>query len=260
MLRWSINLFKVFGIQLELHASFALLLAYAAYEGWVHGRGAGLLWSLLLIVSFFVCVVLHELGHSLTAQRFGVQVPRILLLPIGGMAQLDRIPREPSKELLITIAGPAVNFVLVVVLLPTALRVFFGREYVPEYSMARLFAELCRANLVMGIFNLLPVFPMDGGRIFRAMLATQTSYLNATFWAVRVGRICAVGLAVLMALCFHNYFLSVLFIFIYWAGDMEYRYVLRQEEESRYYDEMARRAREAMRPDPNEPPVPPLLA
>jgi len=260
MLRWSINLFKVFGIQLELHASFALLLAYAAYEGWKDGAGPGLIWNLLLIVLFFGCVVLHELGHSLTARRYGVQVPRILLLPIGGMAQLDRIPRKPSAELLITIAGPAVNFVLVAILLPTTLRVFFGRGHVPEYSMSSLFAQLGVANLLMGTFNLLPVFPMDGGRIFRAMLSTQTTYLRATYWASLIGKILAVIFALLAAFVFNRPLTSVLFIFIYWAGDMEYRYVLRQEEESRYYDEMARRAREALRADPNEPPVPPLLA
>ena len=113
MLGWSINLFRVFGIQLAVHASFVLLLAYYGYDGWKEGGLPGLLWSLGLIILFFVCVVLHELGHSLTARRYGVRVPRILLLPIGGMAEFDRIPRKPSEELLITIAGPAVNFVLV---------------------------------------------------------------------------------------------------------------------------------------------------
>jgi len=255
MLRWSINLFKVFGIQLEVHASFALLLAYAGYEGWKDGGGQGAAWNLLLIVLFFGCVVLHELGHSLTARCYGVRVPRILLMPIGGMAQLEQIPRKPSAELLITIAGPAVNFALVGVLLPTTLRVFFGESDVPEYSGASLMAQLCIANLLMGSFNLLPVFPMDGGRIFRAMLATQTTYLKATYWASLVGKILAIIFAAVAAFVFDRLLTSALFIFIYWAGDVEYRYVLRQEEESRYFAEMARRTRQTLRPDPDEPPL-----
>src|SRR5471032_1711584 len=128
MLGWSINLFRVFGIQLAVHASFLLLLAYYGYDGWKDGGLIGLWWSLGLIVLFFVCVILHELGHSLTARRFGVQVPRILLLPIGGMAEFDRIPRKPSQELLITIAGPAVNFLLVILLLPLVWHGFFSDD------------------------------------------------------------------------------------------------------------------------------------
>ena len=112
MLGWSINLFRVFGIQLAVHASFFLLLAYVAYEGWTESGWLGLVWSTWLILSFFGCVVLHELGHSLTARRYGVRVPRILLMPIGGMAEFDSIPRRPSHEVAIAIAGPLVNFII----------------------------------------------------------------------------------------------------------------------------------------------------
>ena len=118
MLGWSINLFRVCGIQLAVHASFLLLLAYWAYQGWQEGGAVGMAWSVGLIVLFFVCVILHELGHSLTARRYGIRVPRIMLLPIGGMAEFERIPRQPRQELLITMAGPAVNFLLVAMLLP----------------------------------------------------------------------------------------------------------------------------------------------
>src|SRR5665213_777750 len=143
MLRWSINLFRVFGIQLAVHASFFLLLAYFGYDGWKDGGLLGLTWSLAVIILFFWCVVLHELGHSLTARRFGVRVPRILLLPIGGMAEFDRIPRNPSEELLITVAGPAVNFVLVGVLLPFCWRTLIANQDIPEFSYANLVAQLC---------------------------------------------------------------------------------------------------------------------
>src|SRR5258708_10407762 len=138
MLGWSINLFRVFGIQLAVHASFLLLLGYVGYEGWVEGQLPGMLWSVALIVAFFICVILHELGHSLTARRYGVNVPRILLLPIGGMAEFDRIPRKPSEELLITAAGPAVNFLIVAALLPAVWGDLFGPEEVALFSASGL--------------------------------------------------------------------------------------------------------------------------
>ncbi len=257
MLGWSINLFRVFGIQLAIHASFLLLLAYYGYEGWTEGGLPGLVWSVGLIVLFFVCVILHELGHSLTAKRYGVRVPRILLLPIGGMAEFDHIPRQPSAELLITIAGPAVNFLLAAVLLPLCWRGLFQTEEVPVYSVANLLEQLWYANLVMGIFNLLPVFPMDGGRIFRALLAVKLPYLRATYWAVMVGRLLALGFALLAAFYFKNPVTCGLFLFIVFAGNAEYRQLLRREEDDRYWEEMARRAGPVNTgaDDPNLPPV-----
>jgi Zn-dependent protease len=253
MLGWSINLFKVFGIQLAVHASFVLLLAYYGYEGWVEGGGPGLLWSVGVIVLFFVCVILHELGHSLTARRYGVRTARILLLPIGGMAELEQIPRRPSAELLITAAGPAVNFALVALLLPFAWPGIFGQEEVSYYSAGGLVIQLCFANLIMGCFNLVPVFPMDGGRIFRALLAIWLPYLKATYWAVMVGRVLAVLLAG-WALYRGNYLLGALFMFIFFAGAAEYRQALRREQEEAYWAEMARRAT-VVTPVGGEPPL-----
>lgn len=235
MLGWSINLFRVFGIQLAVHVSFLLLLAYFGYIGWAEAGWWGAGWSLLLIVLFFACVVLHELGHSLTAMRYGVRVPRILLMPIGGMAELDRIPRKPKAELLITVAGPAVNFALVAVLLPWAWRDLWSTEAVPAFGAAELLLNLTVANGVMGVFNLLPVFPMDGGRIFRALLATKLPYLRATYWAATVGKILSVLLAVAAAFFYSNYLLAALFVFIFFAGDGEYRQLLRREQEAAYW-------------------------
>ena len=257
MLGWSINLFKVFGIQLAVHASFVLLLAYYGYDGWRDGGVTGMLWSLGLIILFFGCVVLHELGHSLTARRFGVRVPRILLLPIGGMAEFDRIPRKPSEELLITVAGPAVNFFLVAALLPLAWHGLWSQEDIGEYSATNLIQQLWVANLFMGIFNLLPVFPMDGGRIFRALLAMKLPYLRATYWAVSVGKILALVFAALAAFYFHRPVTCVLFLFILWAGDAEYKHTLRREKEALYWAERSQRAR--IESDNGEPPAPPLI-
>lgn len=253
MLGWSINLFKVFGIQLAVHASFWLLLAYYGYEGWVEAGVPGLCWSVGVIVLFFVCVILHELGHSLTARRYGVQTSRILLLPIGGMAELEQIPRRPSAELLITAAGPAVNFALVALLLPFAWHGWFSEEEVALYSAGGLVIQLCAANLIMGCFNLVPVFPMDGGRIFRALLAIRLPYLSATYWAVMVGRVLSVLFA-LWAFYRGNYLLGVLFLFIFFAGAAEYRHTLRRAQEEAYWAEMARRATQ-MPPAGDEPPL-----
>ena len=244
MLGWSINLFRVFGIQLAVHASFFLLLAYVGYEGWVEGQVPGMLWSVGLIVAFFICVVLHELGHSLTARRYGVRVPRILLLPIGGMAQFDRIPRKPAQELLITIAGPAVNFVIAAVLFVAVWRGLINTEAVPKYSFNSLIDTLWFWNLVMGLFNLLPVFPMDGGRILRALLAFRLPYLRATWWAALISKILAPIFSIIAFYQGWN-MLGVLFLFILFVGDAEYKQTLRLEQEEQYWHEQARQAVEA---------------
>jgi Zn-dependent protease len=234
-------LFKVFGIQLAVHASFVLLLAYWGYQGWLEDGVPGMAWSVGLIVLFFVCVILHELGHSLTARRYGINVPRIMLLPIGGMAEMDRIPRKPSQELLITVAGPAVNFLLVALLLPLAWHGLIGSEDILVHSVDGVVYQLWWANLIMGVFNLAPVFPMDGGRIFRALLAMKLPYLRATWWAVMVGRVLAIGL-IAWGLYTDRLMLAVLFTFILFAGNNEYQVALRREQEEAYWRELARQA------------------
>lgn len=229
MLDWSIKLFRVHGIRLEIHFTFLILLAIFGYEGWAYAGAMGVFWGCLLLVSVFACVILHELGHSIVAMHYGVHVERILLLPIGGMAQFDRIPREPSRELAITLAGPAVNFVLFG-LLALVLHGFSIDQVAPfPLSLRQLAYTLAAINLVMGIFNLIPVFPMDGGRIFRALLATRLDYLTATRWAAAVGKILATAGAAYALLFHQSYLTAALFAFIYLGGDLEFRYVRRQE-------------------------------
>lgn len=244
MLGWSINLFKVFGIQLAVHASFVLLLGYYAYEGWLEAGLIGVVWNTWLILLFFGCVVLHELGHSLTARRYGVRVPRILLLPIGGMAEMDHIPRKPSAELWITIAGPAVNFVIAALLLPVVWTAVWNERVIQSHSFLGLAYELLAANLIMGVFNLLPAFPMDGGRIFRALLAIKLPHLRATYWAMWVGRVVSVTAAG-YAIYEQNYLAAALFAFILFAGNAEYVQTLRRDQEERYWAEKARLVEEA---------------
>lgn len=250
MFGWSINLFRIRGIQLAVHFSFLLLLAYAAYEGWLDGGWEQLLWSVGILLAFFACVVLHELGHSFTAMSFGIGVRRILLMPIGGMAEFESIPRQPSRELLITLAGPAVNFAIAAILWPM---VGFGGDDYPANATG--FGQLLlHANLLMGCFNLLPVFPMDGGRIFRALLATRLPYLRATFWAATVGKVLAVIAGLIAALVFNNYLTAFLFAFIFAAGDAEYRSVKRRELEDAHWRAMAERFA-ATPPASAEPPL-----
>ena len=244
MLGWSLNLFRLRGILLAVHFSFFLLLAVNAFEGWAESGWPGLWWNTGALLAFFACVVLHELGHSFTALHFGIGVRRILLMPIGGMAEFDSIPRQPRSELLITLAGPAVNFVIAGMLwlllpagagLPTA---------EPESDALTLLAfahVLMRWNLVMGCFNLLPAFPMDGGRILRALLATRMDYLRATFWAATVGKILSGAGAIAAFAYFEEPLLAALFVFIFFVGEMEYRATRRKEiEDAHLRDSLAR--------------------
>ncbi len=256
MLRWSINLFRLFGIQLSVHASFLLLLGWVAWKGWHEAGLRGLGWGLVHIVLLFTCVTLHEYGHSLVAQRFGIGVPRILLLPIGGMAQFDSIPRSSRAELWVTFAGPAVNFTLVALLWPI-IHALPDIDF-PDYAIngSVILDSLFIINLVMGCFNLLPVFPMDGGRILRALLALRWPYLTSTRWAVQIGKILAIIGSLVMAFVIHNYLASVIFLFILWAGEREYRYVQQKEEEAGHWAITLERLR---RLQPEPPIVPPLL-
>ena len=235
MRRWSIALFRLFGIQLEVHVTFLLLLVYVGVDGWRDGGVAGLASAVVLVVTVFVCVVLHELGHSLVAQRFGIRVPRILLLPIGGMAQFDSIPRQPYREFLIAIAGPAVNFALVVLLLTViGWPDWDNQEIAYPVSLGTFAGLLLLMNLVMGVFNLLPAFPMDGGRILRAFLAMRFNYVTATRWAARIGQAialvaCAAALA--SSAWFHAnlWIAALLFAFIFYGAEMELRFVSRSD-------------------------------
>ena len=220
------NLFRVRGIQLAVHFSFFLLVAYSAWSGWREDRAEGVFWYTLVLLSCFGCVILHELGHCLTAMHFGIGVRRILLLPIGGMAEFDSIPREPRREILITLAGPAVNFVLAAllwVLLPPA-----PVQESASLTLLEFGHVLLLWNLLMGGFNLLPAFPMDGGRILRALLAMRFSYLKATYWAATLGK--GVGLlGIGAAFYFDQPMLGVLFGFIILVGELEYRAVKRRD-------------------------------
>lgn len=224
--RWSYALFRVFGIRVDLHVTFLLLLALFCWEGYQAHLWSGALAALIGIVLAFTSVLLHELGHCLTARTYGIQTSRILLMPIGGMAQMARIPRNPNAELKVTLAGPLVNFAIAALLFPIV-GMPEGAWYYSLFSLH--WVDLARLlviwNLTMGLFNLLPVFPMDGGRIFRALLAKRLDYLDATriaTYTAKVFIVVGVGLAFFWG---ENYLMIALFAFIWIGGEAEYQQV-----------------------------------
>jgi Zn-dependent protease len=252
MLGWSINLFRVRGIQISLNWLFFLLLAWVCKDGWDDGGWVGVGWGMAVLVAFFICILLHELGHSLVAMRFGVRVPKILLTPIGGMALFDAIPRKPYQELLITVAGPAVNFAIAAALWCI---VDFPDGWYSDPSLGSLSdfgRTLLLWNVRVALFNLIPAFPMDGGRILRAMLAMRMPYLRATFWAATLAKVITV-IGVAVALYYGDYFAVVLGLFIFRAGDMEYRNVKALDLHEARLREFLARQHEV--PPLGEPPV-----
>jgi Zn-dependent protease/predicted transcriptional regulator len=192
---WSWKVARVAGIDVYVHATFLVLLAWIGVSHWLETRAlTAVLEGMAFILALFTCVVVHEFGHALTARRFGVATRDITLLPIGGLARLERMPHRPIEEFLVAIAGPAVNVVIAAVLFAWLL-VSGDWQPVDDLSVARgSFAErLMVVNGGLAIFNLLPAFPMDGGRILRALLATRLPHARATQIAATVGQ----GMAIL---------------------------------------------------------------
>jgi Zn-dependent protease/CBS domain-containing protein len=193
--RWSAKLGRFAGIDVYVHVTFLLLLAWFGYAAWVQtGSVAGVVNALTLILLLFLCVLLHEYGHALTARRFGIGTRHITLLPIGGLALLEAMPKDPRQEILVALAGPAVNLViaaLVYALLGLTSRP--GAVFAIDPAGTGLLQGLLMANLLLAIFNLLPAFPMDGGRVLRAVLAMRMDRVRATRLAARVGQVLAVG-------------------------------------------------------------------
>ena len=204
---WSFPIAKVKGIEIRVHVTFALVLVWAALD-WGVWRGLGLagaLYGIALIGLLFVCVTLHELGHSLVARRYGAVVRDITLLPIGGVARLEGGMHRPAQEFWMALAGPAVNVALAMLIGAAVLPLLGWRAFgglglllgrLNSLSLEKLLLDLLVANLGLAIFNLLPAFPMDGGRVLRALLASQMGELDATRIAARVGQ----GLAALFGL------------------------------------------------------------
>jgi Zn-dependent protease len=215
--RWSWKFFTVAGIDVHIHGTFLLLIAFVALSGLMAGQGlTAMVRGTLLILAVFSTVVLHEFGHALTARRFGVRTLDITLLPIGGIARLEKMPDKPGQQLQVALAGPAVNAVIALLLfglvrlfeIPAGIEVF--RDASGPFLM-----QLMWINLFIAAFNLLPGYPMDGGRVLRALLAMRMAPERATQIAARVGQ----GVAVIFGVVglFYSPFLMVIAVFI-WLG------------------------------------------
>jgi Zn-dependent protease/CBS domain-containing protein len=219
--RWSWHLGTLFGIDVRVHATFFLLVGWVALSSLMHGQG----WRMAAvgvayIVAVFAIIVMHELGHALTARRFGIATLDITLLPIGGISRLERMPSKPSEELLVAIAGPAVNFALALLLLLALVAMgTMGDALHLSLVGGSFLAKLLWTNVALMVFNLIPAFPMDGGRVLRALLAMgHRDYARATDIAARVGQVVAVGFGIVGLLT--NPFLVLIALFV-WVGARE---------------------------------------
>ena len=218
---WSFRLIRVLGTEVKVHLTFLLLLAGLWF---VTQRGSGPLEALLtigFILALFLCILLHEFGHILMARRFGIRTPDVILLPIGGVARLERMPEEPRQELLIALAGPAVTLIIAallagwltlqgdtIVLRPTAT------------EPANFLLDLLRVNLILLGFNLIPAFPLDGGRVLRALLTMRMNHVQATRIAARIGQALAIGLGV-YGLIDHNISWTLIALFVFFGAGAE---------------------------------------
>jgi len=214
---WSLPIFRIAGIQLRIHITFLLLIAWLAFGYYAQGGSAVAAGRVIFVLLLFLCVVLHEFGHAFAAKAFGINTPDITLLPIGGVARLERMPEEPVQELIIAVAGPLVNVAI-------ALGLFVAGGFHALLNPSNvegggLVAQLLTINIMLVLFNLLPAFPMDGGRVLRALLATRLSYARATQVAANVGQ----GFAFIFGFIglLWNPFLLFIALFVYIGASQE---------------------------------------
>jgi Zn-dependent protease/predicted transcriptional regulator len=227
-MKWSLSLGKLAGIKLFVHWTFFILLAILAFMGVRRGMDMNqLVWYLLFILTLFFCVLLHELGHALAARRYKIQTKDIMLLPIGGLARLENIPEDPKQELVIAVAGPLVN-VGIAIFLFVILQIFpigISPEDISEDDFAGIsqftfLPMLLILNIVLAVFNMIPAFPMDGGRVLRAFLSFSMPRTKATKIAAKVGQVIAVGF-IIIGIMGGNFVLMLVAVFVFLAAQSE---------------------------------------
>ena len=220
-MRWTYGIGRIAGLDIRIHLTFLILIGWVAVGAWsAEPSAAHVLAEVSAVLLLFAGVVLHEMGHALTARRRGIGTRDITLLPIGGVARLERMPERPRDEIVIALAGPVVSFGIAAALGAMvvagggslSLAVAFG----PEGSLLQ---RVAAQNLLLGLFNLLPAFPMDGGRVLRAALGSRIGALRATRIAAGIGRVLAAGLAVLGLA--GNPFLMIIALFLWIGGGLE---------------------------------------
>ncbi|MCB0582358.1 MAG: site-2 protease family protein [Phaeodactylibacter sp.] len=229
MMTWSLKIARIAGINVYLHWTFLILLAWIFISSLNAGQNTTEAFTgVAFVVALFACVVLHEFGHALTARRYGIQTQRITLLPIGGLAMLEKMPEKPRQELAVALAGPAVNVVIAIVLfiyikasglsLPTSQledpsQITLGKYFLPN---------LLFVNVLLFAFNLIPAFPMDGGRVLRALLSMKYDRATATNIAARIGQFLAIGFVFFGFM--YDFWLIFIGLFIYLGASGEASY------------------------------------
>jgi Zn-dependent protease/CBS domain-containing protein len=216
-MKWSWRLGKFLGIDVFMHVTFLLLIVWVVLRHWLQGDTlAAVIEGVAFILLLFACVVLHEYGHALTARRYGIKTRDITLLPIGGVARLEKMPDNPAEELWVALAGPAVNVVIAAVLF-AGLQVTSSLEPLSALDVGEgaFFERLMVVNIFLVIFNMIPAFPMDGGRVVRALLAMRMEYTRATQIAASLGQMIAILFGFIGL--FTNPFLLFIAFFV-WIG------------------------------------------
>ncbi len=220
-MRWSFQLARIAGIDVRVHATFFILLAWIGFSYYSADGFGAMMGGLAFILLLFTCVVLHEFGHALAARAYGIRTPDITLLPIGGVARLERMPDNPLQELVVAVAGPAVNVVIALGLF-VVIGNFLTMDDLASVGEGRmdLFVSLFAVNVMLVVFNLAPAFPMDGGRILRALLATRLKHARATRIAAGIGQAMAILFAVIGVLFGHPLLLLIA-VFVFFGAQQE---------------------------------------
>jgi len=221
---WSLTIGRVAGTEVKLHITFILFLAWIFGANWAAGGMQQAWYSLAFLILLFGCVVAHEFGHVFAARYYGIATPDVTLLPIGGLARLERISEEPREEFVIAIAGPLVNVAIAgVLVIFLGARLDIGMLTSIESAKIPMIDRLAIVNLFLVLFNLIPAFPMDGGRVLRALLATRMGYVRATEVAAVIGQGFAFALGFIGL--FSNFMLLFIAIFVYLAASSEAHFV-----------------------------------
>jgi Zn-dependent protease/CBS domain-containing protein len=217
---WSFPIGRLFGSEIRIHVTFVLFLLWIAVAHYQQGGSQAAIQGVVFIIALFACVVAHEFGHALAARRYGIKTPDITLLPIGGVARLERMPEKSGQEIIVALAGPAVNVVIAVVLI-LFMNARFDIEALQRLDNPGLsfLARIASVNIFLVLFNLIPAFPMDGGRVLRAVLALWFSRRQATNIAARIGQALAFGFLFLGLM--GNPLLIFIAIFVYLAATAE---------------------------------------
>lgn len=225
-MKWSYQIARVFGIPIKVHLTFILLLAFVGLSQLQGGESATRSPGVLTILMVFLCVVLHELGHSLVAMHYGVKIRDIVLLPIGGVARMESMPEDPKQEIAIAVAGPSVSAALAILFLTLAI---VSRQIDTLFEVPLMqgswMLTLFTINMMLLLFNLIPAFPLDGGRVLRgALVWINSDWIQGTRFAVTIGQVFAIILFFVGV--FFNWWLALIALFVYLGGEGEQRTVI----------------------------------